>query len=129
MRFIFKPSFHWMLVFVMKILGLIVVLNLMILPVLWVLKILNLFTLILIYEALFILTIGAFQILGSYIYRKNSIPYRLGFRTGWFDFKKFAKLKPTERQRYRQEGIIMVIIGLVLLFGTIIAHFYILNYS
>lgn len=129
MRFIFKLSFHWMLVFIMKILGCIVVLNLIVSPVLWVLKILNLFTLILIYEALFILIIGVFQILGSYIYRKNSIPYRMGFRTGWFDFKKFAKLKPTERQRYRQEGIIMVIIGLVLLFGTIIAHFYILNYS
>jgi hypothetical protein len=129
MRFIVKPSFHWMLAFAMKISGGIVILDLIILSVLWVLKILYLFTLILIYEAIFILIIGIFQILGSYIYRKDSIPYRMGFRTGWFDFEKFTKLKPEERQRYRQEGIIMVIIGLVLFFGTVIAHFYILIYS
>jgi len=53
----------------------------------------------------------------------------MGFRTGWFDFRKFAKLKPKERQRYRQEGTIMVMIGLVLLVGITIAHFFILAYS
>ena len=126
---IFKASFHWVLAFVMKISGWIVVLNLIILPILWVLKILRLFTLILIYEALFISILGVCQILGSYIYRKNSIPYRIGFRTGWFDFKKFSKLKPKERQRYRQEGIIMVMIGLVFLFGIIVAHFCVRAYS
>lgn len=128
MRSIFKRNVHWMLAFVMKILGWIAVLNLVVLSILWILESLSLFSLILIYEALFILIIGVFQILGSYIYRKNSLPYRMGFRTGWLDFKKFAKLKPDERQRYRQEGIVMVIIGLVLLSGVIIAHFCILAY-
>lgn len=129
MRLIVKPSFHWMLQFGMKIFGWIILLNLVVLPILWVLQILDLFTLILIYEAIFILILGVFQILGSCIYREDSIPYRMGFRTGWFDFKRFSKLKPEERQRYRQEGIIMVIIGLVLFFGTVIARFYVLLYS
>ena len=128
MSFIVKPSSHWKLAFAMKILGWIVALNLIVLPVLWILKILNLLTLILIYEALLILILGAFQILSSYIYRKDSIPYRMGFRTGWFDFKKFAKLKPEERQRYRQEGIIMVIISIALLFGILISNLYIRVY-
>jgi len=117
-----------MLAFVMKLLGFILVLNLIVLPILWALKVLHLFTVILIYEALFIVVIGVFQILGSYIYREDSIPYRGGFRTGWLDYRKFAKLKPEERQRYRQEGRIMIIVGLVLLFGILIAHFYILSY-
>lgn len=126
MKFIFKPSFHWILAFTMKILGWVVVVNLIVLLVLWVLNFLHLFTLILVYEALFVSVIGVFQILGTYIYRKNSIPYRFGgSRTGWFDFKKFSKLKPKERQRYRQEGIIMILIGFVLLFVTIIVHFFI----
>lgn len=126
MRLIVRRRFHWMLQFAMKIFGWIILLNLVVLPILWGLKILRLFTVILMYEAIFILIVGVFQILGSCIYREDSIPYRMGFRTGWFDFEKFSKLKPEERQRYRQEGIIMVIIGLVLFFGTLIAHFYIL---
>ena len=123
MRSIFKRSVHWMLAFVMKVLGYIIALNLIILPILWILKILYLFTPILIYEGFFTAFIGVLQILGSFIYRENSIPYRWGTRTGWFDFKKFAKLKPKERQRYRQEGTVMVIIGLILSVVTIIVHF------
>jgi len=113
---------HWVS-FVAKILGLIAVLSLIALCILWVFRTLYLFTLILTYEALFILIAGVFQILGSYIYREDSIPYSRGFRTGWIDFRKFAKLKPKERQRYRQEGTIMVIIGLILCATTIIVHF------
>lgn len=129
MRLIVTRSFHWMLQFAMKIFGWIILLNLVVLPILWVLKILHLFAVILMYEAIFLLIIGVFQILGSYVYRKDSIPYRMGFRTGWFDFEKLSKLKPEERQRYRQEGMIMVIIGLILFLGTVIAHFCILLYS
>ncbi|MGD8505563.1 MAG: hypothetical protein PVF15_02740 [Candidatus Bathyarchaeota archaeon] len=124
MNSFFKSYSHWTFRFVAKILGWILVLNLTVLPVLWFLNILNLFTLILIYEAILILIIGALQILSSYIYRKNSIPSRWGgARTGWFDYRKFAKLKPKERQRYRQEGKIIVIIGLTLLAITIIIQF------
>lgn len=115
-----------MLAFVTKILGWIITLNVLVLPFLWIFEILYLFTIILVYEASFILLIGILQILSSYIYKENSIPYRFGSRTGWWDFKKFARLKPEERHRYRQEGKIMVAIGLALLFGTLPAHFYIL---
>jgi len=82
MSFIFKPDFHWVLRFAGKILGWLMVLNLTVLPLLWFLKILNLFTLILVYEALLISIIGILQILSSYIYRKNSIPSRYEGRTG-----------------------------------------------
>jgi len=123
MRPTFRASYHWMLAFVTKILGLLVVLNLIVLPILWVLKILYLFTIVLAHEGFFTTFIGVLQILGSYIYRENSIPYRGGFRTGWFDFRKLAKLKPEERQRYRQEGKIMVIIGLIICVAIIIMHF------
>ena len=129
MRLMVRPSFHWMLAFAIKILGLIIIMNLIVLPILWVFKILYILTFILMYEALLILIIGVLQILGSRVYRADSIPYRMGFRTGWFDFKRFSKLKPNERQRYRQEGIVMIVIGLVLFFGTVTAHFYILLYS
>jgi len=117
-----------MLVFVLKILGYIITSNLIILPILWILKILHLFSLILIYEGFFTIFIGVLQVLGSFIYRENSIPYRLGFRTGWFDFRKFAKLKPEERQRYRQEGIIMAMIGFIPLITAIIVHFFIFTH-
>jgi hypothetical protein len=128
MRLSVRPSRRWMLQFAVKIFSWIILLNLVVLSILWVLQILGLFTLILMYEGIFILIVGVFQILGSCIYREDSIPYRMGFRTGWFDFKRFSKLKPKERQRYRQEGIIMAVIGLVLLVVTVMAHFYILFY-
>lgn len=126
MKFIPKPSYHWIIVFIMKILGCFVLFNLLVLPILWILKTLYLFALILTYEALFIIIVGVLQILGSYIYRKNSIHSRwagLGSRTGWFNFEKFAKLKPEERMKYRQEGTIMIILGLTLLIVTTILHF------
>jgi len=47
----------------------------------------------------------------------------MGSRTGWFNFEKFAKLKPEERMKYRQEGTIMIILGLTLLIATTILHF------
>ena len=112
-----------MLACVMKITGWIAVASLIILPILWILIFPHLFTLVLVYEALFTLTIGVLQILSSYIYRKNSIPYRWGGRTGWFDSKRFAELKPKERQRYRQEGTITTVIGSIVLTATIIIHF------
>jgi len=125
MRFTFERNVHWMLVFAVKILGCIIILNSVILPILWILKVLHLCTLILAYEALFILIIGVFQILGSFIYRENSLPYSWGFRTGWWDFKKFAKLTPEERDRYRKEGIIITVIGFILGLTAIVIHFFI----
>lgn len=123
MRPDFTTSLHWLLAFVTKTLVYLTAINLMILLILWILKILHLFTPILIYEGFFTSFIGTLQILSSYIYREKGTTYRWGFRTGWFDFKKFAQLKPEERQRYRQEGKIMIIIGLILMVSTIIIHF------
>lgn len=128
MRFFFRRHVHWILAFVLKVLAYIVVFNLAVLPILWVLKLRYLFTLVLVYEALFISIIGVFQILGSLVYRENSIPYRLGFRTGWWNFKKFAKLKPKERQQHRKEGAIMVIMGSLLGCTAMIVHFFVFTY-
>lgn len=123
MKLNFKTSFRWLLAFAIKILGYLTAINLMILPILWILKILYLFTPILIYEGFFTTFVGILQILGSYIYREKGTTYRLGFRTGWFNFKKFAELKPEERKRYTQEGKTMIMIGLILMVATIIVHF------
>ena len=125
---IFERNAVW-IKYMLKIFGYLTVVNLFVLPILWLFKSLHLFTLVLVYEALFISILGVFQILASYIYRENSTPYSWGSRTGWFAFKKFAELKREERQRYRREGIILVIVGLVLLFVSIAAHFFLLAYS
>ena len=128
MRPIFEQNVVW-IKYMLKIFGYLTAVNLFVLPILWLFKSLHLFTLILVYEALFISVLGVFQILASYIYRENSIPYSWGSRTGWFAFKKFAELKREERQRYRREGIILVIVGLVLLSASVAAHFFLLAYS
>ncbi len=111
----------------MKTLGYIIVLDLVVLLILSVLRILNLIAVVLVYEALFITIVGVFQILCTYIYRVNRDPssYVDSYaqaRTGWFDYRKFAKLTPEERQRYRQEGKAMIIIGLVIGVASIIVH-------
>jgi hypothetical protein len=118
-----------MLRFAIKISGLLVMLNSIVFPILWVLGTPFWFITVLAYEGFLVTSIGILQVLGSYIYRENSIPYRGGFRTGWFDFRKFAKLKPEERERYRQEGIIMLLVGLLLLAGIAIVQFYLLANS
>ncbi len=124
MKFIPKSNSHWKLALASKIRRWVVVSNLMVLAILWILRLPNLFILILAYEAFFILIIGVLLILSTYVYRKDSIPSRWGgSRTGWFDYKRLAKLKPEERQRYRLEGKIMIVIGLALLTATIILHF------
>ena len=104
----------------MRTVGYITVFDLVILLILSNLRFLYLFAVVLVYEAIFITIVGVFQILGTYIYREDK--YRLGSKgypsavadTGWFNFKKFAKLKPEDRQRYRQEGTAMIIIGLAI---------------
>lgn len=123
-----KSDSSWMLAFALKILVYIGVLDLVILLVLWILGILSLLILILVYEGLFTAFLGVLQILSSFIYRENSVAHRWGgARTAWFDFRRFAKLKPEERQKYRQEGAIMVLVGFMLLSVSITAHFYILS--
>jgi len=122
MRSAFEQDVHWMLAFVLKVIGYIVALNLIVLPILWFLEILYLLILILVYEALFISILGVLQILCSYIYRAERYPPQHAL-IKWFDFREFAELKPEERQRYRQEGRIMITIGLTLCIAAIIVHF------
>ncbi len=126
-----KSSSLWMLAFALKILACIGVLNIGAVLVLWILGVPSLLILILVYEGLFTAFLGVLQILSSLIYRENSVTQRSvrawgGARTAWFDFRRFAKLKTEERQKYRQEGAIMVLIGFMLLLVSIAAHFYML---
>ncbi len=126
MKFIPKSNSHWKLALASKILRWVVVSNLAVLAILWILRLQYLFIQFLAYEALFILFYGVLLILSTYVYRKDSIPSARdwgGYRTGWFDYKRFAKLKPEERQRYRLEGKIMIVIALALLTAAIVLHF------
>lgn len=116
---------RWIVVFSAKIVAIILILNLIITPILWLSENLQYIPIILTYESLFTLILGILQILSSYIYRENSLPSRWGgSRTGWFNFKKFAKMEAKERKKYRQEGQILFIIGLMFLLGIITAYSY-----
>ena len=77
---------------------------------------------ILAYEALLILGYGVIQFLGSWIYREDSVVYRHGGRTAWWDFRRFAKLSPEERERYRQEGLILAVIGAIMMLLVLVAR-------
>jgi hypothetical protein len=77
---------------------------------------------ILAYEALLILGYGVIQFLGSRIYREDSVVYRQGGRTAWWDFRRFAKLSPEERERYRQEGLILAVIGAIMMLLVLVAR-------
>lgn len=107
-----------MLLLVMKILGYFIVLNLIVLPILWILKIP--FTPILIYEGSFVMIIGILLFSCTFVYRKRNRYYDM--LTGWWDLKKLASLTPEERHRYRQEGITMITIGLIIVFTTMLVH-------
>jgi len=112
-----------MLAFALKTLACIGALSLIAFLVLWILGILSLLTLILAYEGFFTAFLGVLQILSSFIYRENSIAHRWGgARTGWFDFRRFAKLKQEERQKYRQEGAILTLIGFLILSISLLAR-------
>ncbi len=125
MRLFSRISHLWIAVFALKLVGGIIVLNLIISPILWLSGNLPFIPAILTYESFFITFLGVLQILSSYIYRENSIRSRWGSRTGWLDFKKFAKMEAKERKKYRQEGQILFIIGLMFLSGIIAAYFYV----
>lgn len=124
MRSISDQGSHQIVKFVVKNLGYVMVLNSVVLAVLWILRDLHLFTPILMYEVVFISGLGVLQILASRIHKGDGLSYRWGkYRAYWLDLRKFAKLKPEERSRYRQEGKVRITIGLTLLIATIILHF------
>jgi hypothetical protein len=98
------------------------ILNLVILALLWALQSLSMLLLILSYEAVLVLAFGAFQFLGSCIYREDSVTYGHAGRTAWWDFKRFAKLTPEERERGRQEAITLMVIGATMMLLILIAR-------
>ena len=110
--------------FALKVLAWLLTVNVTISLLLWALQTLSYLSVTLTYEALFLLILGAFQILSSRIYREDSVPSRYAERTAWWNFKKFAKLTPEERQRFRQEGVVMVTISIILLATIAIVHIY-----
>ena len=124
-----KVSRPWMFSFLTRVLGLVMVLDLVVFFVLWVFGIADLFGVVLTYEGFFVTLLGVLQVLSSYIHREDrgeteeSVVYRKMFSPVWFDFRRFAKLTPEERKRYRQEGILMVIVGLGLLVGVVVLRF------
>jgi hypothetical protein len=98
------------------------IINLVISAFLWVLQSLSTLLLILAYEALLILGYGVIQFLSSQIYKEDSVVYRQGGRTAWWDFKRFAKLSPEERESYRQEGLVLVAIGAIMMIMILVAR-------
>jgi hypothetical protein len=124
-----KVSRPWMSSFLNRVLGLVMVLDLVVFAVLWVLGIAYLFAVVLTYEGFFVTFLGVLQTLASYVYKEDRgeteerAIYRSGFSPVWFDFRRFTKLTPEERKRYRQEGILMVIVGLGLLVGVVVLRF------
>jgi hypothetical protein len=123
-RPISNQDFHQIVKFVVENLGYVMVVNSVVLVVLWILRNLHLFTPILMYEVVFISGLGVLQILASRIHKGDGLSYRWGkYRAHWLDLRKFAKLKPEERSRYRQEGKVRITIGVTLLIAAIILHF------
>ena len=124
-----KVSRPWMFGFLSRVLGLVVVLDLVVFSVLWVLRIADLFGVVLTYEGFFVTFLGVLQVLASYVFREDRgetgerVAYYSPFSPVWFDFRRFAKLTPEERKRYRQEGVLMVIVGLGLLVGVAVLRF------
>lgn len=127
MRFIFKRNVRWIR-FTMKVLGYVAVVNLFVLPILWISNILS--AVIFVYEGALLVFVGGVQLLLSFVYHKKNYDSTIDQRypypgAGMLDLRiLFKRLTPEERKRYRQEGIIIVVIGLVLWLTTIIIHFF-----
>ena len=128
MRFIFERSVGW-IKFVMKIFGYVAVVNLFLLPILWISNILS--AVIFVYEGAFLVFVGGVQFLLSCLFYKKNYHSTIDQRhpypgSGWLDHRiVFKRLTPEERKRYRQEGIIMIMIGFILWLTAIIVHLFI----
>jgi len=114
---------------VVKVLGYVAVVNLFVLPILWISNILS--AVIFVYEGVFLLFVGGVQLLLSLVYYKKNYHSTVDQRypypgSGWLNHRiLFKRLTPEERKRYRQEGIIVVMIGFILWLIAIIVHFFI----
>ena len=128
MRLTFERNVRW-IKFVIKVFAYVTVINLLVLPILWIAKILS--PVIFVYEGVFLVFVGGVQFLLSFIYYKKNCYSTIDQRypypgSGWLDHRiVFKRLTTEERKRYRQEGKIMVMIGLILWLIAIIVHFFI----
>jgi hypothetical protein len=128
MGFIFERNVGWVK-FVMKIFGYVAVVNLFVLPILWISNLLS--AVIFVYEGAFLVFVGGVQFLLSFIYYKknnySTIDQKYPYPgSGWLNHRiVFKRLTTEERKHYRQEGIIVVIIGSTLWLTAAIAHFFI----
>ena len=128
MRFNFERNVRW-IKFAMKVFGYVAVINLFVLPILWISNILS--AVIFVYEGAFLLFVGGVQLLLSFVYYRKNYDSTIDQRhpypgSAWLDHRTvFKRLTPEERKRYRQEGIILVIIGFILWLIAIIVHFFI----
>ncbi len=122
MRLVTSQNRPRKVMYALKCVVLLGIFNLVIFAFLWALQNVNMLLVILAYEALLILGYGVIQLLGSRIYKEDSVVYRHGGRTAWWDFKRFAKLSPEEREKYRQEGLILAAIGAIMMIIVLVAR-------
>jgi len=128
MRLTFERNVRW-IKFVIKVFGYVAVVNLFVLPILWISNILS--PVIFVYEGVFLVFVGGVQFLLSFIYYKENCHSTINQRypypgSGSLDHRiVFKRLTTEERKRYRQEGKIMVMIGLILWLIAVIVHFFI----
>lgn len=125
MKFVLWRNASWIR-FVMKVAVYVVTVNLFVLPVLWILGVLS--AIILVYEGTFLMLIGGIQFFVSFLYYKENAHSTIDQKypypgSGLLNHRiVFKKLKSEERKRYRQEGIIMVLIGLIVWLAAAVSH-------
>ena len=119
MRSILKRTPYW-LRFSAEVLVCVSAVNLSILPVLWLFNTLPTLILVIAYEGAILAIVGGIQLLLSFVHYKSNSDRTVDQRypypgSGWLDHKiLFGRLNPKARKRYRQEGKIMIILGLIL---------------
>lgn len=121
-----ERDIHWIR-FGMKVFGYVAAVNLFVLPILWVSNILS--ALVFVYEGAVLVLVGGAQFLLSFLYYRRNSDSKIDQRypypgSGWLDHRiLFKRLKPEERKRYRQEGMITVMVGFTLWLVALATHF------
>lgn len=112
--------------FVIKVLTYTALVNLVVLPILWISNTYS--ALIFVYEGAVLLFLGGVELLLSYIYYEKETSSTIDQKYPYpgpsiLNHRQvFKRLKPEERKRYRQEGVIMVVLGLSLGLVAIVAQ-------
>jgi hypothetical protein len=115
-RFLGEIKIFRIIVFVAKILGAILVINIAIFPMLWILKaaLPEAYLLIISYEGLCIATVGFLLLLTSLFSQVEQENHRyVGFGTYRYGLR-FKKLTSEQKRDMRLRGILMMTIGVIL---------------